>query len=42
MDVVTGWLFGVVDRLGAAGIGLLILLENVVPPVPSEVMHTPE
>lgn len=38
MDVVTGWLFGVVDRLGAAGIGLLILLENVVPPVPSEVI----
>ncbi len=32
------WVFDVVDRLGAAGIGLLIFLENVVPPVPSEVI----
>ena len=31
-------MFDVVDRLGAAGIGLLIFLENVVPPVPSEVI----
>ena len=28
----------VVDRLGAAGIGILIFLENVVPPIPSEVI----
>ena len=34
----TQWVFDVVDRLGAAGIGLLIFLENVVPPVPSEVI----
>ncbi|MDN5916064.1 MAG: DedA family protein [Pseudonocardia sp.] len=34
----TEWVFTVVDRLGAAGIGLLIFLENVVPPVPSEVI----
>lgn len=32
------WVFTVVDRLGAVGVGLLILLENVVPPVPSEVI----
>lgn len=38
MDAVTGWVFAIVDRLGAAGIGLLIFLENVVPPVPSEVI----
>ncbi|MBW0102203.1 DedA family protein [Pseudonocardia sp. KRD-291] len=31
-------MFAIVDRLGAAGIGLLIFLENVVPPVPSEVI----
>lgn len=31
-------MFDVVDRLGAAGIGLLIFLENVVPPIPSEVI----
>ncbi|WP_246122543.1 DedA family protein [Pseudonocardia cypriaca] len=32
------WVFSIVDRLGAAGVGLLILLENVVPPIPSEVI----
>lgn len=31
-------MFDVVDRLGAAGIGLLIFLENVIPPIPSEVI----
>jgi membrane protein DedA with SNARE-associated domain len=35
---VAGWVFSIVDRLGAAGVGLLILLENVVPPIPSEVI----
>lgn len=38
MGTVTEWVFAIVDRLGAAGIGLLIFLENVVPPVPSEVI----
>ncbi|WP_300016464.1 DedA family protein [Pseudonocardia sp.] len=32
------WIFAIVDRLGAAGVGLLILLENVIPPIPSEVI----
>jgi membrane protein DedA with SNARE-associated domain len=32
------WVFAVVDRLGAVGVGLLILLENVIPPIPSEVI----
>ena len=35
---VTDWIFGIVDALGALGVGLLILLENVVPPIPSEVI----
>jgi membrane protein DedA with SNARE-associated domain len=35
---VAEWVFSIVDRLGAAGVGLLILLENVVPPIPSEVI----
>ncbi|MFP5022594.1 DedA family protein [Pseudonocardia phyllosphaerae] len=30
------WILAAVDRLGAAGIGILIFLENVVPPIPSE------
>ncbi|WP_433278189.1 DedA family protein [Pseudonocardia xinjiangensis] len=32
------WVFAIVDRLGAAGVGLLILLENLIPPIPSEVI----
>ncbi len=32
------WIFGVVDALGALGVGLLILLENLIPPIPSEVI----
>ncbi len=32
------WVFSIVDRLGAAGVGLLILLENLLPPIPSEVV----
>lgn len=31
-------MFSIVDRLGEIGVGLLIFLENVVPPVPSEVI----
>jgi len=32
------WVFSIVDRLGAAGVGFLIFLENVVPPIPSELI----
>jgi hypothetical protein len=28
--------FSIVDRLGEIGVGLLIFLENLIPPVPSE------
>jgi membrane protein DedA with SNARE-associated domain len=35
---VTNWVFSIVDRLGEIGIGLLIFLENVIPPIPSEVI----
>ncbi len=31
-------MFSIVDRLGALGVGLLILLENLIPPIPSEVV----
>lgn len=34
----TEWVFTIVDGLGAAGVGLLILLENLIPPIPSEVV----
>jgi membrane protein DedA with SNARE-associated domain len=35
---VADWVFAIVDRLGAVGVGLLILLENLIPPIPSEVI----
>jgi membrane protein DedA with SNARE-associated domain len=35
---VAEWIFGIIDSLGALGVGLLILLENVIPPIPSEVI----
>jgi len=33
---ITGWLLDLVDRLGAVGVGLTILIETVIPPIPSE------
>jgi membrane protein DedA with SNARE-associated domain len=32
------WVFSIVDRMGELGVGLLILLENLIPPIPSEVV----
>ena len=29
-------MFSIVDRMGSLGVGLLILLENLIPPIPSE------
>ncbi len=33
---VTGWLLDLVDELGAVGVGITILIETVIPPIPSE------
>ncbi|MGY1856520.1 DedA family protein [Modestobacter sp. SYSU DS0290] len=33
---ITGFLLDLIDRLGAVGVGLTILIETVVPPIPSE------
>jgi membrane protein DedA with SNARE-associated domain len=33
---ITGWLLDLVDKLGAVGVGLTILIETVIPPIPSE------
>jgi membrane protein DedA with SNARE-associated domain len=33
---ITGWLLDLVDKLGAAGVGLTIFIETVIPPIPSE------
>ncbi|WP_326555278.1 DedA family protein [Micromonospora sp. NBC_01813] len=34
----TGWVAGVIESLGEVGVGLLVALESVVPPIPSEVV----
>ena len=34
----TGWVAGVITDLGAVGVGLLVALENLIPPVPSELV----
>lgn len=36
----TGWVAGVIDSLGTAGVGLLVALENLIPPIPSEIVLT--
>ena len=33
-----GWVLDVIEALGAAGVGLLVALESVFPPIPSEVV----
>jgi membrane protein DedA with SNARE-associated domain len=33
-----GWVVGIIDAIGAPGVGVLIALENVFPPIPSEVI----
>jgi membrane protein DedA with SNARE-associated domain len=33
---ITGWLLDLVDKSGAVGVGLTILIETVIPPIPSE------
>jgi membrane protein DedA with SNARE-associated domain len=33
-----GWVVDVIDRLGPLGVGALIALENVIPPIPSEII----
>jgi len=33
---ITGWLLDLVDRLGPVGVGISILAETVIPPIPSE------
>lgn len=35
---IAGWVVDVIDKVGPLGVGALIALENVVPPIPSEVI----
>ncbi|MEU4687629.1 DedA family protein [Actinoplanes sp. NPDC023714] len=34
----TGWVASVIESAGEAGVGLLVALENLVPPIPSEIV----
>lgn len=35
---IAGWVVDVIDKVGPLGVGALIALENVVPPIPSEII----
>jgi membrane protein DedA with SNARE-associated domain len=34
----TGWVAGVIDATGALGVAMLVALENIIPPIPSEIV----
>lgn len=34
----TGWVAGIIDAAGAVGVALLVALESIVPPIPSEIV----
>jgi membrane protein DedA with SNARE-associated domain len=34
----SGWVAGIIESLGEVGVGLLVALENLIPPIPSEVV----
>jgi membrane protein DedA with SNARE-associated domain len=34
----TGWVASVIESMGEVGVGLLVALENLVPPIPSEIV----
>jgi membrane protein DedA with SNARE-associated domain len=38
LNGLTGWVAAVIESLGEVGVGLLIALENLVPPIPSEIV----
>lgn len=38
LNDLAGWVQEVIERLGAIGVALLVILENVFPPIPSEIV----
>ncbi|VEG12119.1 DedA family protein [Moraxella cuniculi] len=38
MDWLSQWILSIIDNLGSAGIALMMFLENVFPPIPSELI----
>jgi membrane protein DedA with SNARE-associated domain len=37
-EMISDWVFRLVDALGALGVGLLLFIETVIPPIPSELI----
>jgi membrane protein DedA with SNARE-associated domain len=37
-DWLSDWIFSMIDALGAVGVGLLLFIETVIPPIPSELI----
>ncbi len=35
---VAGWMTGLIDSLGSVGVGLILVIETVFPPIPSEIV----
>src|SRR4051812_14854850 len=40
LDGLAGWVVDVINQIGAVGVGVLVALETVFPPLPSEVILT--
>lgn len=38
LNDLAGWVQDIIERLGAVGVALLVILENVFPPIPSEIV----
>ncbi|WFF38907.1 DedA family protein [Moraxella nasibovis] len=38
MDTISQWVLAIMDKLGLLGVGLMMFLENVFPPIPSELI----
>ena len=38
LDGLAGWVLDVIDAMGAVGVAALVALENLFPPLPSEVV----
>lgn len=38
LNDLAGWVQDVIEQLGALGVALLVILENVFPPIPSEIV----
>ncbi len=38
LDLINNWALGIIDKMGYPGLGFVMFLENVFPPIPSEII----